>query len=127
MAFKFNTDFINLGPLTSTNFGIEPINLSNVGPVAPLSNADLLASASRASTSPVLNLSALQTTTPATTYEFDPTEFVGPVAPKATTTTTPSPLNTITLTPRTEQRDFTPAPLGSFETLKINPTLASNQ
>jgi hypothetical protein len=94
-------------------------------PVAPLSNADLLASASRASTSPVLNLSALQTTTPATTYEFDPTEFVGPVAPKATTTTTPSPLNTITLTPRTEQRDFTPAPLGSFETLKINPTLAS--
>jgi hypothetical protein len=40
MAFKFNTDFINLGPLTSTNFGIEPINLSNVGPVAPLSNAD---------------------------------------------------------------------------------------
>jgi hypothetical protein len=94
-------------------------------PVAPLSNADLLASASRASTSPVLNLSALQTTTPATTYEFDPTEFVGPVAPKATTTTTPSPLNTITLTPRTEQRDFTPAPLSSFETLKINPTLAS--
>jgi hypothetical protein len=95
-------------------------------PVAPLSNADLLASASRASTSPVLNLSALQTTTPATTYEFDPTEFVGPVAPKATTkTTTPSPLNTITLTPRTEQQDFTPAPLGSFETLKINPTLAS--
>jgi hypothetical protein len=94
-------------------------------PVAPLSNADLLASASRASTSPVLNLSALQTTTPATTYEFDPTEFVGPVAPKATTTTTPSPLNTITLTPRTEQRDFTPVPLGSFETLKINPTLAS--
>jgi hypothetical protein len=95
-------------------------------PVAPLSNADLLASASRASTSPVLNLSALQTTTPATTYEFDPTEFVGPVAPKTTTkTTTPSPLNTITLTPRTEQRDFTPAPLGSFETLKINPTLAS--
>jgi hypothetical protein len=41
MALKFNTDFINLGPLTSTNFGIEPINLSNVGPVAPLSNADL--------------------------------------------------------------------------------------
>jgi hypothetical protein len=94
-------------------------------PVAPLSNADLLASASRASTSPVLNLSALQTTTPATTYEFDPTEFVGPVAPKATTTTTPSPLNTITLTPRTEQRDFTPTPVSSFETLKINPTLAS--
>jgi hypothetical protein len=123
MAFKFNTDFINLGPLTSTNFGIEPIDVSNVGPVAPLSNADLLASASRASTSPVLNLSALQTTTPATTYEFDPTEFVGPVAPKATTTTTPSPLNTITLTPRTEQRDFTPAPLGSFETLNINPYL----
>jgi hypothetical protein len=25
MAFKFNTDFINLGPLTSTNFGIEPL------------------------------------------------------------------------------------------------------
>jgi hypothetical protein len=125
MALKFNTDFINLGPLTSTNFGIEPINLSNVGPVAPLSDANLLASASRASTSPVLNVSALQTATPATTYEFDPTEFVGPVAPKATTTTTPSPLNTITLTPRTEQRDFTPAPLGSFETLKINPTLAS--
>jgi hypothetical protein len=95
-------------------------------PVAPLSNADLLASASRASTSPVLNLSALQTTTPATTYEFDPTEFVGPVAPKATTkTTTPSPLNTITLTPRTEQQDFTPTPVSSFETLKINPTLAS--
>jgi hypothetical protein len=31
MAFKFNTDFINLGPLTSTNFGIEPIDVSKVG------------------------------------------------------------------------------------------------
>jgi hypothetical protein len=53
MAFKFNTDFINLGPLTSTNFGIEPIDVSNVGPVAPLSNADLSASASRAASSPI--------------------------------------------------------------------------
>jgi uncharacterized protein YjbI with pentapeptide repeats len=135
MALKFdfsgsnfsNLDFsgLNFSGFNPSTFGLAPIDVSNVGPVAPLSDANLLASASRASTSPVLNLSALQTATPATTYKFDPTEFVGPVAPKATTTTTPSPLNTITLTPRTEQRDFTPAPLGSFETLKINPTLAS--
>jgi hypothetical protein len=47
MAFKFNTDFINLGPLTSTNFGIEPIDVSNVGPVAPYRTRSF-ASASRA-------------------------------------------------------------------------------
>jgi hypothetical protein len=75
MAFKFNTDFINLGPLTSTNFGIEPINLSNVGTVAPLSNADLLASASRALTSPVFSgaLSSVNTTP-----TFNPADYGPP-------------------------------------------------
>jgi hypothetical protein len=175
MAFKFNTDFINLGPLTSTNFGIEPINLSNVGPVAPLSNADLSASASRAASSPIYSapsqnvintaylktlgrpadpdglafyssqledgrsvgdiladlnyVAANQATTAASdapiTPEFNPADYRPFLSIDSPTTTTPSPLNTITLTPRTEQRDFTPAPLGSFETLKINPTLAS--
>jgi hypothetical protein len=175
MAFKFNTDFINLGPLTSTNFGIEPIDVSNVGPVAPLSNADLLASASRAASSPIYSapsqnvintaylktlgrpadpdglafyssqledgrsvgdiladlnyVAANQATTAASdapiTPEFNPADYRPFLSIDSPTTTTPSPLNTITLTPRTEQRDFTPAPLGSFETLKINPTLAS--
>jgi hypothetical protein len=175
MAFKFNTDFINLGPLTSTNFGIEPINLSNVGPVAPLSNADLSASASRAASSPIYSapsqnvintaylktlgrpadpdglafyssqledgrsvgdiladlnyVAANQATTAASdapiTPEFNPADYRPFLSIDSPTTTTPSPLNTITLTPRTEQRDFTPAPLSSFETLKINPTLAS--
>jgi hypothetical protein len=175
MAFKFNTDFINLGPLTSTNFGIEPIDVSNVGPVAPLSNANLLASASRAASSPIYSapsqnvintaylktlgrpadpdglafyssqledgrsvgdiladlnyVAANQATTAASdapiTPEFNPADYRPFLSIDSPTTTTPSPLNTITLTPRTEQRDFTPAPLGSFETLKINPTLAS--
>jgi hypothetical protein len=175
MAFKFNTDFINLGPLTSTNFGIEPIDVSNVGPVAPLSNADLLASASRAASSPIYSapsqnvintaylktlgrpadpdglafyssqledgrsvgdiladlnyVAANQATTAASdapiTPEFNPADYRPFLSIDSPTTTTSSPLNTITLTPRTEQRDFTPAPLGSFETLKINPTLAS--
>jgi hypothetical protein len=175
MAFKFNTDFINLGPLTSTNFGIEPIDVSNVGPVAPLSNADLSASASRAASSPIYSapsqnvintaylktlgrpadpdglafyssqledgrsvgdiladlnyVAANQATTAASdapiTPEFNPADYRPFLSIDSPTTTTPSPLNTITLTPRTEQRDFTPAPLSSFETLKINPTLAS--
>jgi hypothetical protein len=175
MAFKFNTDFINLGPLTSTNFGIEPIDVSNVGPVAPLSDANLLASASRAASSPIYSapsqnvintaylktlgrpadpdglafyssqledgrsvgdiladlnyVAANQATTAASdapiTPEFNPADYRPFLSIDSPTTTTPSPLNTITLTPRTEQRDFTPAPLSSFETLKINPTLAS--
>jgi hypothetical protein len=175
MAFKFNTDFINLGPLTSTNFGIEPIDVSNVGPVAPLSNADLSASASRAASSPIYSapsqnvintaylktlgrpadpdglafyssqledgrsvgdiladlnyVAANQATTAASdapiTPEFNPADYRPFLSIDSPTTTTPSPLNTITLTPRTEQRDFTPTPVSSFETLKINPTLAS--
>jgi hypothetical protein len=175
MAFKFNTDFINLGPLTSTNFGIEPIDVSNVGPVAPLSDANLLASASRAASSPIYSapsqnvintaylktlgrpadpdglafyssqledgrsvgdiladlnyVAANQATTAASdapiTPEFNPADYRPFLSIDSPTTTTPSPLNTITLTPRTEQRDFTPTPVSSFETLKINPTLAS--
>jgi hypothetical protein len=77
MAFKFNTDFINLGPLTSTNFGIKPIDVSNVGPVAPLSNADLLASASRAASSPVVS-GALSSVS--TTPTFNPADY-GPPSP----------------------------------------------
>jgi hypothetical protein len=152
MAFKFNTDFINLGPLTSTNFGIEPINLSNVGPVAPLSNADLSASASRAASSPIYfspsqfdadvakfiqardagqstagigpSLDTSQFTAPITP-EFNPADYGPFLSIDSPTTTTPSPLNTITLTPRTEQSNFTPAPLSNVETLNINPQLGT--
>jgi hypothetical protein len=152
MAFKFNTDFINLGPLTSTNFGIEPINLSNVGPVAPLSNADLSASASRAASSPIYfspsqfeadvakfiqardagqstagigpSLDTSQFTAPITP-EFNPADYGPFLSIDSPTTTTSSPLNTITLTPRTEQSNFTPAPLSNVETLNINPQLGT--
>jgi hypothetical protein len=152
MAFKFNTDFINLGPLTSTNFGIEPIDVSKVGTVAPLSNADLLASASRAASSPIYfspsqfdadvakfiqardagqstagigpSLDTSQFTAPITP-EFNPADYGPFLSIDSPTTTTPSPLNTITLTPRTEQSNFTPAPLSNVETLNINPQLGT--
>jgi hypothetical protein len=152
MAFKFNTDFINLGPLTSTNFGIEPIDVSKVGTVAPLSNADLLASASRAASSPIYfspsqfeadvakfiqardagqstagigpSLDTSQFTAPITP-EFNPADYGPLLSIDSPTTTTSSPLNTITLTPRTEQSNFTPAPLSNVETLNINPQLGT--
>jgi hypothetical protein len=56
MALNFN-----FGPFTASNFGLEPIDLSKVS--APLSNADLFASASRAASSPVLQGNYLRWTT----------------------------------------------------------------
>jgi hypothetical protein len=185
MALKFdfsgsnfsNLDFsgLNFSGFNPSTFGLAPIDVSNVGPVAPLSDANLLASASRAASSPIYSapsqnvintaylktlgrpadpdglafyssqledgrsvgdiladlnyVAANQATTAASdapiTPEFNPADYRPFLSIDSPTTTTPSPLNTITLTPRTEQRDFTPAPLSSFETLKINPTLAS--
>jgi hypothetical protein len=48
MALNFN-----FGPFTASNFGLEPIDLSKVS--APLSNAEIFASASRAASSPVVS------------------------------------------------------------------------
>jgi hypothetical protein len=77
MALNFN-----FGPFTASNFGIEPIDLSKVS--APLSNAELFASASRAASSPVLQGNA----------------FVGPPSPSglASVASPSTSLNTNTLT-----------------------------
>lgn len=124
MALNFNPYFINLGPLTSANFGLAPIDVSNVGPVAPLSNADLLASASRAASSPTFSVTPLPAPSRATTSPLaaaTPTinpAFVGPVAPKSTTTpsTTPSALSNITLSP-----NIASIPTTEFDTIDLKP------
>jgi hypothetical protein len=70
MALNFN-----FGPFTASNFGLEPIDLSKVS--APLSNAEIFASASRAASSPVVS-GALSSVS--TTPTFNPADY-GPPSP----------------------------------------------
>jgi hypothetical protein len=68
MALNFN-----FGPFTASNFGLEPIDLSKVS--APLSNAEIFASASRAASSPVVS-GALSSVS--TTPTFNPADYGPP-------------------------------------------------
>jgi hypothetical protein len=90
MALNFN-----FGPFTASNFGLAPIDLSKVS--APLSNAELFASASRAASSPVL--------------QGNSSAFVGPPSPSglASVASPSTGRDTLTLT-------NTPAPLSQNQT-----------
>jgi hypothetical protein len=96
---QFKTDrILDIEPFTSTKFGLEPINVSNASPVAPLSNINLGASASRAASSPVLqgNSSAFVgppspsglSSVASPTLQGSSSAFVGPPSPSGLSSVT---------------------------------------